>query len=154
MLNGHHDYPHIRGPAYLFVYFVDCLENLIIDLPTKFFHLINRGPIVMGFVKIIPFHFVHTNGQYGFQPWVDSLGNDSPIGKFVHVEGCCVSIIKDERMPERLCPEIKGLRLADKFKKCLMKLISFEVILFDFLLITAIHGYFWTVLMGNSFDFF
>jgi hypothetical protein len=78
------------------------------DLIPVSFHLCDGRPLIMGFIQIIPGHFVHAYGKHGFEFGIDALVDNLGDDQFVYVEDGGMSQIENQRMSKGFGPDVKG----------------------------------------------
>src|SRR5687768_17531450 len=102
MLDTHHDRPPWTIPAnwqgersfpYQSVYNISYLRSI---KP----HLLDRRPIVMGCIQVVPTHFIDPHREHGFQSGVNSLGDQPGKQQFVCKEGRRMSKVEDQGMAQ------------------------------------------------------
>ena len=142
MLDTHQNRPHVRSPIDLCTYFFDSFQNLFIYLFMIFLNFFHSWPLIMRLIKVIPLHLVNPDSQHRFEFWIDALKYDSSLEQFVDVEGGCMPIIEDKRVPQWFWLEIKCFWLTNKLKQSLIDFVCSEVILLDCLLCRSIDRFF------------
>ena len=98
VLDAHHQCPALCVGVDFELYRVDHLQNHKKDLLPELFNLLDCRPTGRALNVCIPFHFVHSHGEDGFQLRVYSLCYDPLLIEFVHIERRCMTIIKDKGM--------------------------------------------------------
>ena len=64
---------------------------------TQFGH---RGPVVVGFVQIVPAHLVHPDGDQGLDAWVEPTLDETGRQQLVDEEGGGMAVVEDERVAQ------------------------------------------------------
>ena len=103
MLNAHKNDPHITLPCkgFLLTLF-DQVHYHLLDPVSEMFGILNRRPLVMGFIQVVPVHLINTHSEHSFILFVDSALNQSLVNQLVDKKGRCMPKVKDKWMSQRL----------------------------------------------------
>ncbi len=62
--------------------------------------LADGGPVVVGFVQIVPAHLVHPDGDQGLDAWVEPTLDETGRQQLVDEEGGGMAVVEDERVAQ------------------------------------------------------
>ena len=95
--------------------------------------LVERRPVVIRGVEIVPRHLVDADREHGFEAGIDPLGPELGNDELVDVEGCRMPEIEDQWVPQRFRPHVEGILAGQGFVKLLVQAEGGVEILPDFL---------------------
>ena len=95
------------------------------------FDLAQPRPVVMGRVKVVPGHLVNANGEHRLEPGIDPLVRDPGDDQLVDVEGRRMSEVENQRVPERLGPQVERVLRGERLVEPLVQAVGGVEILAD-----------------------
>lgn len=103
MLNAHKDNPHIALPCKDFLFtFLNQIDYHLLDSVSEMFGILDRGPLVMGLIQVVPVHLINSNSEHSFVLFVDSALDQSLVNQLVDKKGRCMPKVKDKRVSQGL----------------------------------------------------
>jgi hypothetical protein len=103
MLNAHKNDPHITLPCkgFLLTLF-DQVDYHLLDPVSEIFGILDRGPLVMGLIQVVPVHLINADSEHSFILFVDSAFDQSFVNQLVDKKGRCMPKVKDKWMSQGL----------------------------------------------------
>ncbi len=95
--------------------------------------LVERRPVVMRSVQVIPGHLIDTDREHGFESGIDPLVRDLGHDELIDVESRRMPEIEDQGVPQRFRPQVEGILRGQSFVKLLVQAVGGVEILPDFL---------------------
>ena len=94
---------------------------------------VERRPVVMRGVQVVPRHLVDAHGEHRFEAGIDAPGRNLGDDQLVDVESCRMPEIEDQGVPQRFRPQIECLLRGQGFVKLLVQAVGGVEIPPDFL---------------------
>lgn len=95
VLNSHQYNPKITSPLdHSLLRLFNDSEDYFLDFISILLDLFKAWPIIVGLVKIIPIHLVHSYSKYSFIRLIDPFWNDSFIQELIDIETGSMSIVE------------------------------------------------------------
>jgi len=87
---------------------VDDAEHHLLDLLPELAGLLHAGPVVVALLEVVPVHLIHAHREHLLELLVDAVLDRAVVQQLVDVEGGRVPEVEDERVSQRLSPDVIG----------------------------------------------
>lgn len=125
MLDPHQNYPHVAVPVYLFLLrILNYSSHHLLYFVPETLGVFKGRPLIMRLAQVVPVHLIHTDCEHPFVGLVDSLAYQPLVEQLVHKKGSSVSVVKDQRVSERLGLRVEGATALDNREELFIEFVS------------------------------